>query len=460
MVTVIIPTLNEQATISQVIQLVEKSPSVTEILVIDDKSLDETIKQAKNKKDDKVKIYTSTKLGKGASMRDGMLLATNDIIVYLDADIVTYPPNIVELLTNPILLGNADFVKSFFNRQAGRVTELVAKPLMGLLFPELSHFQQPLSGMIAGKKSFLEKVTFENDYGVDIGLLIDMFQLNATIIETNIGYIENRMQSWENLGRMSKEVSRAILRRAEMLKYSNLEILENISVIRDQMDFAIKESLFGLKKMLIFDMDNTILHQSYIASLATKHGFKNELIGIVTENSNPYTRTKLIAKLLKGLNIKELLETLDEIPITQEFEYVVKLFKEKGYICGIISDSYDCITNHLVNKFDLDFSIANELEFSNSVATGEVKIPSVFIRTKDSACNHDFCKSNAMREIANRYKIEVKNIIAVGDGDNDICMIKECGIGVAFCSSNTTLNLVADKIIQERTFAPLIDFID
>jgi phosphoserine phosphatase SerB len=268
------------------------------------------------------------------------------------------------------------------------------------------------------------------------------------------------MQSWENLGRMSKEVSRAILRRAEMLKYSNLEILENISVIRDQMDFAIKESLFGLKKMLIFDMDNTILHQSYIASLATKHGFKNELIGIVTENSNPYTRTKLIAKLLKGLNIKELLETLDEIPITQEFENVVKSFKEKGYICGIISDSYDCITNHLVNKFDLDFSIANELEFSNSVATGEVKIPSVFIRTKDSACNHDFCKSNAMREIAHRYKIEVKNIIAVGDGDNDICMIKECGIGVAFCSSNTTLNLVADKIIQERTFAPLIDFID
>ncbi len=94
MITVIIPTLNEQTTISHVVQLVKKAPAVTEILVIDDKSLDDTIKNAKS---EKVKIYTSTKLGKGASMRDGMLLANNEIIVYLDADIATYPQNIIDL---------------------------------------------------------------------------------------------------------------------------------------------------------------------------------------------------------------------------------------------------------------------------------------------------------------------------------------------------------------------------
>lgn len=457
MITVIIPTLNEENTISQVVELVKQNKLVTEVLVIDDKSLDATIKHAKCKE---VKVYTSTKLGKGASMRDGMLLATNEIIVYLDADIVTYPTCIIDLLTEPIIQDKADFVKSFFDRQAGRVTELVAKPLLSLLFPELSVFSQPLSGMIAGKKSFFEKVTFENDYGVDIGLLIDMFQQKARIVEVNIGYIENRMQSWEQLGKMSKEVSRAILKRAALIKQANLEILENITLIRDQMDFAIKESLMGFKKMLIFDMDNTILHYSFINTLAEKFKFKDKLIAVVSENSNPYTRTKLIAKLLKGLNIKQLLETVDSIPIAKDFENIVKQYKQHGYICGIISDSYDCITNHLVNKFDLDFSIANELEFSNSIATGEVKVPSVFIRTKESNCNHDFCKSNAMREIASRYNIEVKNIIAVGDSDNDICMIKDCGIGVAFCSSNQTLNLVADKIIQDRSFTSLADFIN
>jgi HAD superfamily phosphoserine phosphatase-like hydrolase len=456
MITVIIPTLNEQATISHVVSLVKKEPRVTEILVIDDKSLDETIKNAKS---EKVKIYTSTKLGKGASMRDGMLLAENEIIVYLDADISTYPRNIIDLLAEPVISGRADFVKSFFERQAGRVTELVAKPLISLLFPDLAHFSQPLSGMIAGKKSFLEKVTFENDYGVDVGLLIDMYRINARISEVNIGYIENRMQSWEALSRMSNEVSRAILKRAELIKQSNLEILENISIIRDQMDYAIKESVLGLKKMLIFDMDNTILHNSFITTLAVKHKFKDKLISIVSENSNPYTRTKLIARLLKGLNIKQLIDTVDYIPITKDFENIVHIFKTNGYVCGIISDSYDCITNHIVNKFGLDFSVANELEFSNSIATGEVKIPSVFIKTKESRCNHDFCKSNAMREVAYRYKIDVMNIIAIGDSESDICMVKDSGIGIAFCSSDETLNLVASKIISERSFSSLVEFI-
>jgi HAD superfamily phosphoserine phosphatase-like hydrolase len=456
MITVIIPTLNEQTTISHVVKLVQIASAVTEILVIDDKSLDDTIKNAKS---EKVKIYTSTKLGKGASMRDGMLLSENEIIVYLDADITTYPQNIIDLLTEPIISDKADFVKSVFDRQAGRVTELVAKPLMSLLFPELAHFSQPLSGMIAGKKSFFEKVSFENDYGVDIGLLIDMHHIKARISEVYIGYIENRMQSLEQLGKMSIEVSRAILRRAESIKQSNLEVLEDISIIRDQMDFAIKESLLGLKKMLIFDMDNTILHNSFITTLATKFKFKDKLISIVSENSNPYTRTKLIAKLLKGLNIKQLIETVDSIPVTNDFENIVKVFKKNGYVVGIISDSYDCITNHIVNRFGLDFSIANELEFSKSIASGEVKIPSVFIKTKESNCNHDFCKSNAMREIASRYKIDIKNIIAIGDSESDICMIKDCGIGISFCSSNETLNLVASKIIIERSFTSLAEFI-
>jgi glucosyl-3-phosphoglycerate synthase len=65
-----------------------------------------------------------------------------------------------------------------------------------------------------------------------------------------------------------------------------------------------------------------------------------------------------------------------------------------------------------------------------------------------------------MREVANRYSIDIQNIIAVGDGDNDICMVKDCGIGISFCSSNRTLNLVADKIIKERSFESLAEFID
>jgi phosphoserine phosphatase SerB len=454
MISVIIPALNEEKTIRQVINLVSSSPVVNEILMIDDKSFDNTIKQSRLPK---VRIYTSPIIGKGNSMRDGMLLAKNEVIVYLDADIITYPPNIVELLSGPILDDEADFVKSCFRRQAGRVTELVAKPLLSLLFPELSRFSQPLSGMIGARKSWLKKIDFENDYGVDIGILLDMHAMGARIKEVNIGYIENRMQSWEQLGKMSREVSRSILKRVKSIEVNNLETLENISVIRTQMDYAIRESLIGKEKMIIFDMDNTLLQGSFIVTAADEFKFKDELIKIVTEYSNPYTRTKSIARLLKNRSFHEILEVVDKIKIIDDAAHVIRELKKKGYICGIISDSYDIVTNHLKNKLKMDFSIANELEFSKSIATGEVKVPSAFMRNKHSKCNHDFCKSNILFELAEKYKIDVKNIIAVGDSENDICLVKEAGIGIAFCSKNNYLNMVADRIITEKSFVQILD---
>lgn len=124
---------------------------------------------------------------KGYSMKEGMIIAKNDILVYLDADIPDYQQDIVSKLASPIVYEDYDFVKSCFDRNAGRVTELVAKPLLSLLFPELNVFSQPLSGMIAVKRDLLSKVHFENDYGVDIGLLIDIYNLKAKIKEVDIG---------------------------------------------------------------------------------------------------------------------------------------------------------------------------------------------------------------------------------------------------------------------------------
>ena len=454
MVSVVIPALNEEKTIRQVINLVSSSSIVDEILVIDDKSFDNTIKQARLPK---VRIYTSPIIGKGNSMRDGMLLAKNEVIVYLDADIITYPENIVELLSGPILADEADFVKSSFTRQAGRVTELVAKPLLSLLFPEMTKFSQPLSGMIGARKSWLNKIDFENDYGVDIGILLDMHSMKARIKEVNIGYIENRMQTWEQLGKMSREVSKSIIKRARSIEVRNLETLENISVIRTQMDYAIRESLIGMEKMIIFDMDNTLLEGSFITTAAEEFKFTDELIKIVTEYSNHYTRSKSIARLLKNKSFNEILEVVDKIKIIDDAAHVIRELKKKGYICGIISDSYDIVTNHLKNKLKMDFSIANELEFSKSIATGEVKVPSAFMRNKHSKCNHDFCKSNVLFELAEKYKIDIKNIIAVGDSENDICLIRESGIGIAFRSHNSFLNLVADSIITEKSFSQILD---
>src|SRR5580765_4850719 len=168
MISVIIPALNEEKTIRQVIVQAKRNELVSEIIVVDDQSMDNTVAEARK---DQVKIITSTHLGKGDSMREGMMIAKNEILVFLDADIPNYSEDIIDKLSLPLINDEADFVKSYFERQAGRVTEILVKPMLEFFFPHLTRFKQPLSGMIAGKKSFFEKVEFENDYGVDIGLL-------------------------------------------------------------------------------------------------------------------------------------------------------------------------------------------------------------------------------------------------------------------------------------------------
>ncbi len=455
MVSVIIPTLNEENSIAKVVSIAKKCKYVDEIIVVDDHSFDNTVAFAKKAG---ASVIMSTKLGKGASMLDGLLVSTNDIVAYIDADIENYEHNLIDILVKPILEEGYDFVKSTFKRQAGRVTELAAKPLLSLLFPQVLEFSQPLSGMIAGKRNFLEKVDFENDYGVDIGILLDMISQGAKIKEVDIGAIENKMKQWQQLAPMAREVSKAILKRARLNPNFNLDTLQTTTMILDQMDMAVKESLVGLKKMVVLDMDNTILQGRFIYQAAEKFHFRKELLEIISNNNESFLITKMLAKLLKGLNLAQLIAVAEDIPLVEDIIEVVAELKRREYIVGIISDSYNFVASHIANKISAHFSIANELEFSKSMATGEVKILSYFIKTGQSRCNHNFCKSNALLDLSKKYNIPPANIIAIGDSENDICMVKHAGIGVAFCSDNKLLNSIADKVITQKRFAPVLEF--
>ena len=197
-------------------------------------------------------------------------------------------------------------------------------------------------------------------------------------------------------------------------------------------------------------MDNTLLSKSFIHTCAEKFGFKKELLEIIISQSNPYVRTKQIAKLLKGKTVNDLIKVADEIPISNNIEKLLYHLRERGYKIGIISDSYDYITNYFVNKLRLDFSLANELEFSQSIVTGEVKIPSFFLTNKNSICKHEICKTNALISICYNLNIDLSNTIAIGDAENDICMVNKSGIGISYCSSSQTLDSVADFVIKEK----------
>jgi phosphoserine phosphatase len=455
MLTVIIPALNEEATIRNVIKSCFHESLVTEVIVVDDKSEDKTAAIAS---ESGAKVIISKSRGKGISMKEGIEAASNELIVFLDGDIDPYPETTIKNLTAPLINDEADFVKGAFARNAGRVTELVAKPLLNILFPGLAHFSQPLSGMIAGKKSLFKKLEFFNDYGVDIGILIDMYLMQARVQEVNIGYIENKSKPWEALGKMSKEVSRAILNKAQRQQSGELseEEIYSMETINREMNKVLKEELSGFHKMVIFDMDNTILLGRFIDVCAKKFGFYPQLEDLRNTEPDPIILTKRISLMLKGRTMDELLGIASSIEMVPDIKDVVNELKQKDYIVGIISSSYTLITNYVKQNIGADFSLAHYLEFYEGRVSGEVNLPSCFFGSPESICGHAYCKTNALQYACEKYNVLLKNCIVVGDSKEDRCIVAHGGKGVAFCTTDELLEKVAFKSIKEKSFDSLL----
>lgn len=429
MVSVVIPVLNEGATIRKVIKTIRKTSLPHEIIVVDDNSTDNTIAEALK---ESVRILTSSQRGKGLSMREGLLASKYDTILYLDGDITTYPPNIVDLLAAPILEGRADFVKSCFTRQAGRVTQLVAKPLLSILFPELSHLDQPLSGMIAAKKELLLQVGFEKDYGVDIGLLIDVHKLGARIEEVNIGRVQNAMQSLEQLGKMSKQVSRTILQKASAEGLQSLATIGEINIISRQLENSVLESVDQIDKMVLLEMDGVVLDGRYLAAVSQQLGLTEELLPIVSSASPAHEKLQSIAARFKGVSMPELLEIADDIPLVKGITEVISELKKKGYKIGLVSELFTCVASHVKNKLGIDFVLSNELLLQDGIITGELEIAPFFLNGEQYGKEHLFA------HIHGRYQLPAANIIYVSASRRDHPCLQKAGIGYFFQSEDLT----------------------
>lgn len=222
-VSVVIPAFNEEKSIKHVIDTVKQVKSITEIIVVDDGSTDKTYDIVS--KEDVVLIKHKINKGKGSAMKTGLKKVTNNIILFLDADLSEINKKQVESIIRPIIKGNADITKTKFKREAGRVTELTAKPLLQFFFPELS-FEQPLSGQFAATKNFLDTIDLEKDYGVDIGIVLDADARGMRIHEVDIGNIVHEMSSLKELNLMANEVVRTIVDRA--INYGRLTMVDDL----------------------------------------------------------------------------------------------------------------------------------------------------------------------------------------------------------------------------------------
>lgn len=238
-VSIVIPAYNEEATVAKVVSVARKLSYVDEVIVVDDGSTDRTVEEAENAGATVISHIMNE--GKGSAIKTGFKYSHGNIVAFIDADVSNFTSEKIDKIIRPILEDRTDITKTKFARESGRVTELTAKPLLGLFFPELD-YEQPLSGQFAGKRSALNKIRFEKDYGVDVGIVLDADVHGIKILEVDIGDICHDMSPLADLNKMANEVVRTIIDRA--VEYGRVTMM-------DKLGNYIRMAIMGLSLIIL-----------------------------------------------------------------------------------------------------------------------------------------------------------------------------------------------------------------
>jgi glucosyl-3-phosphoglycerate synthase len=257
-VSLALPALNEEETVGEVITTVKRAlqdqvPLLDEIVLMDSNSSDRTREIAQGLG---IPVYVHQEMlpdlgarsGKGEALWKSLLATRGDIVLWIDTDIVNIHPRFVYGVLGPLLVNpGLQLVKGFYQRPlhtgdklqagaGGRVTELTARPLLNLFYPELSGLIQPLSGEYGGRRTALERCPFFSGYGVEIGLLIDILEHFGLEAIAQVDLLEriHHNQSLEALSKMSFTILQAVLRKLER-RYGGMlleEVNKSMKLIR------------------------------------------------------------------------------------------------------------------------------------------------------------------------------------------------------------------------------------
>jgi glucosyl-3-phosphoglycerate synthase len=230
-ISVVLPALDEAETVGTIVRSIREllidvpEPLVDDVVVLDSGSTDTTATVAAAAgarvvtREDALPAV-SVHPGKGEAMWRSLFATQGDIVVFIDADLVDFDPHSVAALVGPLLNDDGiDLVKAYYDRPlhgadgavaggGGRVTELVARPLLNLHWPALSGLVQPLVGEYAARRSLLESIPFACGYGVELGMLIDTLHLRGAeaLAQVDLGERRHDHQDLRALGRMAAEL--------------------------------------------------------------------------------------------------------------------------------------------------------------------------------------------------------------------------------------------------------------
>lgn len=235
-ISLVLPARNEETTVGVMVAairaaLVDGVPLIDELVVIDSDSTDATARVAREAG---ATVYAQAAIlpelglraGKGEALWKSLAVTTGDLVGFVDSDLYDFDPRLVVGLFGPLVCEDLAFVKGCYERPlsvvggvvpggGGRVTELVARPLLSMWWPELTGFVQPLAGEYAARRDVFESVPFVGGYGVEIGLLIDLLEAYGldALAQVDLDVRKHRNAPDTALARMSMQIQRTVWER-------------------------------------------------------------------------------------------------------------------------------------------------------------------------------------------------------------------------------------------------------
>ena len=203
-------------------------------------------------------------------------------------------------------------------------------------------------------------------------------------------------------------------------------------------------------KLVLFDMDGTLLKDKGIFVIAEKKGFIDELERLIKDNTKEfYKRSIDIAKLSKGFTKKEYLDIFRTIPLQDHAETVIKELKKRKITTAIVTDSYQFLADDLKKRLGIDYAFGNNLVTNGDVITGELMMYNKDLTEEFySGKIYSICKSCVLDQLCKELGITEKEVIAVGDGRIDAGMIKKAELGIAI-NGPEELQKIADVVTSD-----------
>jgi phosphoserine phosphatase SerB len=185
-------------------------------------------------------------------------------------------------------------------------------------------------------------------------------------------------------------------------------------------------------KLVIFDMDGTLLNGRTIFRFAEQKGFTSQLESIMQSPQQPYEKSIRIARLFAGIPYQELLDIFRTIPLQEHVKTIIPILRKKQVKTALVTDGYQRFANELKKRLGLQYAFGNRLMVTDQVVTGDLLFQNKTLVKSSNGKIYSMNKRFVLEFLCMMLDISPKQVLAIGDGEVDIDMITAAGVGVAY----------------------------